>query len=168
MNWRSPHYKWWLLQTQRRFKFFYISNLSVGIPYYKGGHNKLAKVCNQVLNLMHIHPQLLSQDNHLFTGFNLVVLPGAVVPHLKRGTAAVRHSHSWATALSWLNWPLGLGGIYTFSIPLQWLFFHLYPADRRPTALSSFCLFSIGDLELLSISLWFPYQSLREKASKLD
>jgi len=55
-NGGAPNYKCWWLQTQRRFKFFYISNLSIGMPYYKGGHNKLAKVCNQVLNLIHIHP----------------------------------------------------------------------------------------------------------------
>ena len=56
--------------------------------YYKGGHNKLAKVCNQMLNLIHIHPQLLSQDSQTFTVFTLTVLPDVVVPHLKKGTAA--------------------------------------------------------------------------------
>ena len=64
-NGGAPNYKCRWLQTQRRFKFFYILNLSIGMPYYKGGHNKLTKVCNQVLNLIHIHPQLLSQDSQL-------------------------------------------------------------------------------------------------------
>ena len=40
--------------------------------------------------------------------FTLVILPGAVVPHLERGTVAERHCYSWATALPQLNWPLGL------------------------------------------------------------
>ena len=66
------------------------------MPYYKGGHNKLAKVCNQVLNLIHIHPHLLSQDNQFFNAFIFAVWPGAVVPHLKRGTTVVRHCHSAA------------------------------------------------------------------------
>ena len=56
------------------------------MSYYKGGHNKLAKVCNQVLNLIHIHSQLLSQDSHLFTVLILAVLPGVAVLHLERGT----------------------------------------------------------------------------------
>ena len=147
MKWRSPNYKWWRLQTQRRFKFFYISNLSVGIPYYKGGHNKLAKVCNQVLNLMHIHPQLLSQDNHLFTDFNLVVLPGAVVPHLKRGTAAVRHYRSWATALPRLNWPLRVAG-------------YLYLPHSSPTALlPPLAIQTDANSSLLILPLfhWWPW-----------
>ena len=79
------------------------------MPYYKGGHNKLAKVCNQVLNLIHIHPQLLSQDSHLFTIFTLAVLPGVATPHLKRGATTMRHYRSSAATLQQLNWPLGLG-----------------------------------------------------------
>ena len=85
----TPNYKYQWLQTQRRFKFFYISNLSIGIPYYKGGHNKLAKVCNQVLNLIHIHPHMPSQDSQLIPIFTLTVLLGVAVPHPKRSTAAV-------------------------------------------------------------------------------
>ena len=64
------------------------------MPYYKGGHNKLAKVCNQVLNLIHIHPHLLSQDSQLFHAFTFAVWPGVVVSHLKRGTTALRHYRS--------------------------------------------------------------------------
>ena len=61
--------------------------------YYKGGHNKLAKVCNQVLNLLRIHPQLLNQDSQLINIFTLAILPGAAVPHLKRGTTVVEPRH---------------------------------------------------------------------------
>jgi len=154
-NGGAPNYKWWWLETQRRFKFFLISNLSIEMSYYKGGHNKLAKVCNQVLNLTLLYPHLLSQDNQLFN----------VSPLL---SCLVRQCRTWRETLPRLNWPLGVGGIYTFPIPLQRLFFHLCPADRRPTALSSFSLFSIGDLKLPSIPLWFSHQSLREKATKLD
>ena len=118
------------------------------MPYYKGEHNKLVKVCNQVLNLIYTHPRMLSQDSQLIIVFTLAVLSGAVVPHLKRGTVVVEPRHYRDLTDHW-----GLGGIYTFSIPLQWLFFHLYPVDRCPVALSSFSLFSIGDLELLSIPL---------------
>ena len=63
------------------------------MPYYKGGHNKLAKVCNQVLNLIHIHPQLLSQDSQLNFLLSLAIWLGAALPHLKRGYAAVWHYH---------------------------------------------------------------------------
>ena len=43
------------------------------MSYYKGEHNKLSNVCNQVLNLIHIHPHLLNQDSQLFTVFTLAV-----------------------------------------------------------------------------------------------
>ena len=59
------------------------------MSYYKGGHNKLAKVCNQVLNLIDIHPHMLSEDNQLIIVFTLAILPGVAAPHLKRGTATV-------------------------------------------------------------------------------
>jgi hypothetical protein len=41
---------------------------------------------------------------------------------LRQGTAAVqvRHCRSSVAALSRLNWPLGAGGIYTFSYLPQW------------------------------------------------
>jgi exonuclease VII small subunit len=80
------------IKLKESLNSFYISNLSIGMAYYNRGHNKLAKVCNQVLNLIQIHSQLLSQDSrHLFTDFILTVLPVAAMPHLKRGTAVVRH-----------------------------------------------------------------------------
>ena len=66
------------------------------MPYYKGGHNKLAKVCNQVLNLIHIHPHMLSQDSQPITIFTLVVMPGVAVPHQKKGTTTVWHCQSAA------------------------------------------------------------------------
>jgi hypothetical protein len=51
------------IKLKRRFISFYILKLSIGMSYYKGGHNKLANMCNQVLNLIHIHPLVLSQDS---------------------------------------------------------------------------------------------------------
>ena len=146
-NGGAPNYKWWWLKTQRRFKFFYISNLSLGMSYYKGGHNKVAKVCNQVLNLIHIHSQLLSQDSLTFTVFILAVLPGAAVPHLKRDTAAVRHCHSWATALPRLNWPLRVAG-------------YLYLPHSSPTALlPPLAIQTDANSSLLILSLlhWWPW-----------
>ena len=38
-NGGAPNYKYRWLQTQMRFKFFYILNLSIGKPYDKGVHN---------------------------------------------------------------------------------------------------------------------------------
>ena len=56
-----------------------------------------------------MHPQIHSQDSLHFT-LTLAVLRGAALPHLKRGTTAVRHycdlSDRW-----------GLGGIYTLPLP---------------------------------------------------
>ena len=63
------------------------------MPYYKGEHNKLAKVCNQVLKLIHIHPHMLSQDSQLNFLLSLVVWLSAALSHLKRGTAADRPRH---------------------------------------------------------------------------
>ena len=78
------------------FKLFYILKLSIRMSYYKGEHNKLAKVCNQVLNLIHIHPHMLSQDSQPITIFTLVVMLGAAVPHQKKGTTTVWHCQSAA------------------------------------------------------------------------
>ena len=77
------------IKLKRRFISFYSLNLSIGMSYYKGGHNKLAKVCNQVLNLIHIHPHMLILDSHLFTVFTFAISSGAVASYLKRGTAVV-------------------------------------------------------------------------------
>ena len=43
-------------------------------------------------SILHIHPQLLSQDSQHFT-LTLAVLPSVAVPHLKRGTAALEPRH---------------------------------------------------------------------------
>ena len=130
-NGGALNYKCRWLQTQRRFKFFYISNLSVGMPYYKGGHNKLAKVCNQVLNLIHIHPKLLSQDRHLSTDFNLAILPGAAVPHLKRDTTAVEPRHCRDLTDRWDK-----GSIYTLPLSLTTVFFDLWTPRPMPRLLA--------------------------------
>ena len=73
------------------------------MPYYKGEHNKLAKVCNQLLNLIHIHAHMLRQDSQLITIFTLAVLPGVATPHLKRGATTMRHYRSSAATLQQLN-----------------------------------------------------------------
>ena len=157
----APNYKCWRLQTQRRFKFFYILNLSIGMSYCKGGHNKLAKMCNQVLNLIHIHPQLLSQDSQLNLFLFLSVWLGAVVPHLERGTATVQHRHDLSD-----RW--GLGGTYTCPFPLQCLSSLSHSFSSSKNRRVPFSLSSIGDLELPSILPWFSHQSLREKGPKLN
>ena len=80
----------------------------------------LKLICATKCSILHMHPQIHSQDSQHFT-LTLTILLGAAVPHLERGTAAVRHYRTWTTALPWLKWPLGLGGTYTFSLPLQHL-----------------------------------------------
>ena len=41
---------------------------------------------------IHMHSQIHSQDSQHFT-LTLDVLPGAAVPHMKRGTAALQPQH---------------------------------------------------------------------------
>jgi hypothetical protein len=88
----------------------------------KGDIINLLKCVTKCSNPIHIHPQLLSQDSQIFIVSTLAVLPGATLPHLKSGTAVVRHYRSWAAALPWLNWLLGVGG-------------YLYLSHPSPTAL---------------------------------
>ena len=82
----------------------------------------LKLTCATKCSILHIHPQLLSQDSQHFT-LTLAILPGVAVPHLERGTTIVQHYHTWAATLSWLKWPLGLRG-------------YLYPSSSSPTSLS--------------------------------
>ena len=53
----------------------------------------LKLTCATKWSILHIHPQLLSQDSQHFT-LTLIVLPSVALPHLKRGTTAVRHCHT--------------------------------------------------------------------------
>ena len=69
------NYKCRWFQTQRRFKFFYILNLSIGKPYYKGG-TMLKLICATKCSNNHMHPQIHSQDSLHFT-IILIVLRGA-------------------------------------------------------------------------------------------
>ena len=55
------------------------------MPYYKGD-TMLELTCATKCSILHLHPQLLSQDSQHFT-LTLAVLPCAVVTHLERGTA---------------------------------------------------------------------------------
>ena len=61
------------------------------MSYYKRGHNNLLNIFNQVLNLLSKHPQYLSQDSQLPNSYIFAIWPGATMPHLERGTAALRH-----------------------------------------------------------------------------
>ena len=56
------------------------------------GDTMLKLTCVTKCSVLHIHPRLLSQDSQHFT-LTLVVLPGAAVPHLDRGTAALEPWH---------------------------------------------------------------------------
>ena len=50
----------------------------------------LKLICATKCSNIRMHPQIHSQDSLHFT-LTLVVLRGAALPHLKRGTTAVRH-----------------------------------------------------------------------------
>ena len=120
----------------------------------KGG-TMVKLICATKCSNIYMHHQINSQESLHFT-LTLAVLRGAALPHLKRDTTAVRHSRTWATALTWLKWPLGAGG-------------YLYPSPSSPTALCLFFLTlarskqkgaslspSIVDLEPSSKSTDFP------------
>jgi hypothetical protein len=125
------------IKLKRRFISFYILKLSIGMPYYKGGHNKLAKVCNQMLNLTYILS--CSAKTSSSTSFNSLL------------SGVVSQCHTWREALLQLNWPLGVGG-------------YLYPSNGSSYSLiiqfdqSSSWLF-------LSLLHWWP-SILERKGSK--
>ena len=77
------------------------------------GDIMLKLTCATKCSILHIHPQLLREDNQHFT-LSLGILPGAAVPHQERGTTIVCNYRTWATALPWLKWPLGLGVLIPF------------------------------------------------------
>ena len=122
----------------------------------------LELTCATKCSILHLHPQLLSQDSQHFT-LTLAVLPGAIVLHLERGTAVVQHYRTWAMALPRLKWPLGLGVLIPFPLPPQHLSSLSHSFSSSKNRRVPFSLSSIGDLELPSILPWFPHQSLREK-----
>ena len=97
-----------------------------------------------------MHPQIYSQDSLHFT-ITLAVLPGAVVPHMKRGTAALELRHCRDLSDRW-----GLGGIYTFSLPPQCLSLLPTRSVRLEHNRVLFSLSSIGDLELPTFYIDFP------------
>ena len=62
----------------------------------------LKLTCATKFSILHIYPQFHSQDSQHFT-LTIAVLPGAVVPHLERGTAALetRHFHDLSDRWGW-------------------------------------------------------------------
>ena len=56
------------------------------------GETMLKPTCATKCSILHIHPQLFSQDNQHFT-LTLAILSGATVMHLERGTAALEPRH---------------------------------------------------------------------------
>ena len=119
-NGGASNYKYRWLQTYKRFKILSYLEFEYRKSHTIKGDIRLELTCATKSSILHLHPQLLSQDSQHFT-LTLAVLPGAALPHPKRGTAAVRHCHTWAATLPRLKWPLGLRGIYTFSLPPQCL-----------------------------------------------
>ena len=83
-NGGTPNYKCRWLQTQRRFKFFYILNLSTEKSRTIKGDTMLKPICATKCSNIHMHPQIHSQDSLHFT-LTLVVLHGVALPQC--GTA---------------------------------------------------------------------------------
>ena len=52
----------------------------------------LKLTCTTKCSNLHMHPQIHNQDSLHFT-LTLAILPGAALPHLKRGTAALKPWH---------------------------------------------------------------------------
>ena len=108
----------------------------------------LKQTCATKCSNLHMHPQIHSQDSLHFT-LTLAILPGAALPHLKRGTAALkpRHCHDlsdrwgWRVFISILFLPNG----YLLSSA------HSNSSKNRKWALSP----SISDLEPSSKSMDF-------------
>ena len=73
----------------------------------------LKLICATKFPNNHMHPQIHNQDSLHFT-FTLVVLRGAALPHLKRGTTALEAQHCHDLSGRW-----GLRGIYTLPLPSQ-------------------------------------------------
>ena len=111
-NGGAPNYKCRWLQTQRRFKFFYILNLSIEKVTIKGD-TMLKLICATKCSNIHMHRLIHSQDSLYFT-LTLAILCGAALPHLKRGTAALEPRHCHDLSDRW-----GLGGIYTLPLSFQ-------------------------------------------------
>ena len=101
----------------------------------------LKLTCATKCSILHIHPQLLSQDRQHFT-LTLVVLPGAVVLHPERGTTALEPRHCRDLSDHW-----GWGDLY-LSLPSQ-----------RHSSLSHSFSSSKNRRVLFSLSLlhWWPW-----------
>ena len=89
---KPPNYKYRWLQTQKRFKIL----LYLEFEYRKSrtikGDTMLKLICATKCSNIHMHPRIHSQDSLHFT-LTLVVLHGAALPHLKRGTTALESWH---------------------------------------------------------------------------
>ena len=57
----------------------------------------LKLICATKCSIVHMHPQIHSQDSLYFT-LTLVVLHSVALPHLKRGTAALESQHKEVSA----------------------------------------------------------------------
>ena len=107
----------------------------------------LKLTCATKCSNIYMHPRFHSQNSLHFT-LTLAVLRGAAVPHLKRGTAAVRHYRDLSD-----RWGLGVFIPFPFlpngSLPLLP---HFSSSKIERTSLSP----SIVDLEPSSKSIDFP------------
>ena len=92
----------------------------------------LKLICATKCSNIYMHPQIHNQDSLHFT-LTLAILPGAALPHLKRGTAALKPRHCHDLSDRW-----GWGGIYTL------------PPQRLS---SSFCSFQLIQNRKWALSL---------------
>ena len=112
----------------------------------------LMLTCATKCSNLHKSNLISGQNSQLNTSLLFAVWPGAVVPHLKRGTAA-----TYLTVESW-----------EVFIPHP----HRHNGSLFPPAIQTnaehFSGHSLSSIVALKLPLWFFHHSLREKCSKLD
>jgi hypothetical protein len=84
-NGEAPNYKWWWRQTPWRFKFFYILNLSIGMPYYKGDIINLLN-CATKCSILYTYILICSAKTAIYSLFSPLL------------SGLVRQCHTWREA----------------------------------------------------------------------
>ena len=104
-------------------------------------------MCYQVLNLTHTSLVTQPRQSTLHSYPCCLAWCGSATPR-------ERHCRTWATALPWLKWPLGIGDIYTFP-------------PSSPMSLFLPQLFSSWENRKVLFSLSPPLVTLSSQASPL-
>ena len=116
----------------------------------------LMLTCATKCSNLHKSNLISGQNSQLNTSLLFAVQPGAVVPHLKRGTIAVSTTQiGHGTIVTYLTVGSG-GGIYTSSPLSQQSSSTFRLSDQRNAEQCSPSLFSIGAQKLSSFPCDFP------------